>query len=286
MIALLLWLAVQQPTLDELVVRAQAYVLDFQKQLAGVVAEEAYTQDYRSFRRGASTTALSPSIHRELKSDVLMVKPQGGDRWLQFRDVFEVDGKPVRNRSERLMDLFVNPTASTKSHAERIVEESARYNVGGIERNINVPMLALTILLPENVGRFQFKAATKLDGELIKQPERSLSVVEFQERRKGTMIHGPGNADMPSSGRLWIDSKTGRIAMTELTVDTASLRATISVRYEAPAGGPLAGVSLPAEMRELYEQVGFGSRISGAATYGRFRQFQVSVDEQMAPIKK
>jgi hypothetical protein len=45
-------------------------------------------------------------------------------------------------------------------------------------------------------------------------------------------------------------------------------------------------VMLPAEMRELYEQLGFASRISGVATYGRFRQFQVSVDEQMAPVKK
>jgi hypothetical protein len=285
MIALLFWLAVQEPTLDELVVRAQAYVLEFQKQLSGIVAEETYSQDYRHFRH-PSTTARSPAVHRQLKSDLLMVKPQGADRWLQFRDVFEVDGKPVRNRSERLLDLFVNPTASTKSHAERIVEESARYNVGLIERNINVPMLALTMLLPENAGRFQFKPATKLDGELIKRPDVSLSVVEFQERRKGTMIHGPGNADMPASGRLWIDSKTGRIAMTELSVDTGSVRATIGVRYQAPASGPLAGVMLPAEMRELYEQFGFAARVSGVATYGRFRQFQVSVDEQMAPVKK
>ena len=39
---------------------------------------------------------------------------------MQFRDVFSVDGKPVRDRSERLMQLFVSPTASTASQAERI----------------------------------------------------------------------------------------------------------------------------------------------------------------------
>ena len=34
--------------------------------------------------------------HRELTSDLLLVKPAGADPWLQFRDVFEVDGKPIR----------------------------------------------------------------------------------------------------------------------------------------------------------------------------------------------
>jgi hypothetical protein len=42
----------------------------------------------------------------------------------------------------------------------------------------------------------------------------------------------------------------------------------------------------PIEMRELYQQPGRGVRMNGSATYGHFRQFQVSVDEQLMPLKK
>ena len=39
-------------------------------------------------------------------------------------------------------------------------------------------------------------------------------------------------------------------------------------------------------MRERYEIRRDGSRVDGTATYRRFRQFQVKVDEKLAPIVK
>jgi hypothetical protein len=39
-------------------------------------------------------------------------------------------------------------------------------------------------------------------------------------------------------------------------------------------------------MRERYDDRRGRSRIDGVATYGRFRQFQVKVDETIGPIKK
>ena len=39
-------------------------------------------------------------------------------------------------------------------------------------------------------------------------------------------------------------------------------------------------------MRERYEIRRDGSRVDGEATYSRFRQFQVKVDEKLAPIVK
>jgi len=283
MIALLFWLAAQEPTLESILARAQAYVVTFQQQLSGVVAEEKYEQLVRNMRGLAQTTGRSPVVHRALKSDLLLVKPRGSERWLQFRDVFEVDGKPVRNRGERLLDLFVNPSTSTQSHAQRIVEESARYNVGPIARNINVPTLALMILLPDNQTRFEFRRTSKTDPALMRAPANDPWVMEFKETRANTLIHGADNGDMPSKGRLWIDPATGRVLMTELAIDTTSVRAIIDVLY---GDGPIASLLIPVEMRELYEQFGTASRIEGTATYGRFRQFQVSVDEQLAPVKK
>jgi hypothetical protein len=43
---------------------------------------------------------------------------------------------------------------------------------------------------------------------------------------------------------------------------------------------------LPVEMNERYENKRDKSRTEAVATYGRFRQFQVKVDETFEPVKK
>src|SRR5262245_23130244 len=95
----------QEPTLADVLSRAGAYVTAFQRQLAGIVAEETYVQDIREQAisvSGPRPPQLRGPTHRELASDLLLVKPEKGDRWIQFRDVFQVDGRPVRDRTERL----------------------------------------------------------------------------------------------------------------------------------------------------------------------------------------
>src|SRR5262245_18145712 len=149
----------QEPSMATVLERADEYVTAFQRQLSGVVAEETYVQDVREPLPGG-TGPRAPMrrgpTHRELKSDLLLVKPVKADRWIQFRDVFEVDGKPIRDRSERLMKLFVEPTAATADRAEQIVTESARYNIGNVVRTINVPLFALLILDPQRREHFKF----------------------------------------------------------------------------------------------------------------------------------
>jgi hypothetical protein len=97
------------------------------------------------------------------------------------------------------------------------------------------------------------------------------------------MIRTDGEKDLPSKGRFWIDPATGRVLMSELSVENRNLRATIDVSYQSE---PLLGLLVPIEMRERYEIRRDGSRVDGTATYGRFRQFQVKVDETLAPIVK
>jgi len=69
--------------------------------------------------------------------------------------------------------------------------------------------------------------------------------------------------------------------MTELVARNRTINATIDVSFQSE---PLVGVLVPIEMREEYKDRG-GSHITGVATYGRFRQFMVNVDEKF-PIKK
>jgi hypothetical protein len=278
--------AAQEPTLGEVLRRAGTYVVEFQRSLSGVVAEEQYVQSVRyPLGTGSRASQLLPT-HRELKSDLLLVKPAGVDRWLQFRDVFQVDGKEVRDRNERLMELFVKPSSSSAAQAERIITESARYNIGNLLRTVNSPVLALVILDPRNQLRFTFRRTTHDDpllGRGTAKPPDSVWVVEFREIEKDTLIRTTNGRDLPARGRFWIEPATGQVMASEMIAEDPLIKGTIDVEYRTEA---TVGLLVPAEMRERYEIRRDGSRVDGTATYGRFRQFQVKVDEKLAPIVK
>src|SRR4051794_25987664 len=91
-------LAAQAPDVDALLDKAGDYVAAYEKTFVGVVAEETYRQEVRGIGRTDQTGFASEmrGQRRDLKSDMLLVRAPAGDRWIQFRDVFEVDGKPVR----------------------------------------------------------------------------------------------------------------------------------------------------------------------------------------------
>src|SRR3954452_12493566 len=120
--------------LDAVLDKAGDYVADYEKNFAGIVAEETYRQEVRGIggtdQRGFPVEARGQ--RRDLKSDMLLVRAPAGDRWIQFRDVFEVDGKPVRDRAERLAKLFLQPSASTQQQVDDIAAASARYNIGDV----------------------------------------------------------------------------------------------------------------------------------------------------------
>jgi hypothetical protein len=281
------------PGLEGVLARAGAYVVAFQQQLSGIVAEERYVQEAKtplpSYAIGTMPRAISVNNdpRRVLTSDLLLVKPRGGDRWIQFRDVFEVDGKPVHDRSERLVKLFLEPDASTASQVEQIVSESSRYNIGSVQRTVNVPVLALLILDPANQPRFEFHRSHDRKPKLGQPPKAAdqpdVWVVEYEELRAGTLIRTTNNRDLPARGRFWIEAASGRVLASELVADDPFLRGTIDVRYDMDAA--LAQL-VPVEMRERYDVRRDGSRVDGTATYRKFRQFQVKVDETIAPIKE
>ena len=150
-------IAAQPPapvTIEDLLQRAAVYVADFDKRFANIVAEERYEQTLMR-----TDPRFRQHVQRTLVSDFLLAKVPGEDRLVPFRDVFEVDGKPVRNREDRLTKLFLQPASTAIEQATAIMAESARYNVGP-ERNVNVPVLALMILRAPNLPRFAFGHAS------------------------------------------------------------------------------------------------------------------------------
>ena len=264
----------QTPEVDAVLDKAGDYVTVYEQTFVGVVAEETYRQEVRG-RAGTDSRGFAVearSQRRDLKSDMLLVRAPADDRWMQFRDVFDVDGKPVRDRAERLAKLFLQPSASGQRQVEDITAESARYNIGRVNRNVNLPVLALTVLEPQNRAWFSFKGSRK---------SGSVFELEYQEERGGTLIRTTGDQAMPSRGRFTIDLATGRVLSSELIAENRSLRAQIDVTY---ALEPSMGLFVPREMREKYA-LKDGSIIEGKATYARFRRYQVKVDEKFVPVK-
>jgi hypothetical protein len=258
----------QTPDLDAVLDKAADYVTAYERTFVGVVAEESYRQEVRGVGRTDQRgfAGEGRSERRDLKSDMLLVRAPAGDRWIQFRDVFEVDGKPVRDRGERLAKLFLQPSASMQQQIDDIAAASARYNIGGVNRNVNLPVLALTVLEPQNRAWFSFKGAKKAG---------SLFELEYREERGGTLIRTSGDQAMPAHGRFTIDLATGRVLSSEMVAESAAVRAQIDVAYSLE---PALAMLVPREMREKYA-LKDGSTIEGKAIYARFRRYQVVVNE-------
>jgi formylglycine-generating enzyme len=278
--------AQRPPAIDDILARAARYVEEFIERFSNVVAEERYVQDTLgnlpavaiggrgSLQRLPPTSAASS--HRELKSDFLLVKIGPLD-WLPFRDVFEVDGTPVRDREQRLARLFLPPagaaaaapTEAAVAQAQQITNESTRYNLGAMQRTINTPILALMLLQRNMQNGVRFSLGKRDPGA-----GENVWAVEYKEEARPTLVRGAGNLDIPASGRFWIDAVTGRIVKAEINLSAPGVRARVTTSFHFDERFQ---IDVPVEMREHYELD--RSQVNGTASYGRFRRFDVNADQ-------
>jgi hypothetical protein len=272
--------------LDQLLARATWYAIDFVNKLSSVVAEERYIQDSNVALATVAIPALGgrgapgmnlprgSSKHRELRADFLIVK-SAGDMWTPFRDVFEVDHIPIRDREERLAKLFLNakPDASADEQAKAIADESGRYNLGAVQRTINNPVFALIFLQPDVRQRFKFT-----DGKPDRKAGADIRVVDYVEESRPTVIAGRPGEDMPAFGRFWIENATGRVVKAEVRVEVKDIKANLTTTFRSDER---LGIDVPNEFREEYDLR--DGRVSGVASYARFRKFEVKSTEELAP---
>jgi hypothetical protein len=268
--------AAQEPSLEVVLKRAAAYVAAFRQQLSGIAAEETYTQQIVNTTRFVDSLLMMPT--RRLKSDLLLVKPDGSDRYVELRDVFDVDGREVRDRQTRLEQLLRDRSSSADARIGQIISESARYNIGAVTRNVNTPLLALQFLDAAQQPRFRFRHVDKnkpvfgsnqdesANQSMVFRVSTEMWTIEYEERGRNTIIRKPDGGRQPAHGRFWINPSDGSVLISELVVDGGGVIATITVSYQTE---PLMGFLVPIEMRESY--VGKGERITGLAEYGRFR---------------
>ena len=285
------------PRLEDLLARAARYVVDFETAFAKTVAEERYLQQVITTQapRAVSGT-LRDDVperrveRRELRSDFLLIKLPEQNQWIPFRDVFEVDGRAVRDREARLVRLLLESPRDALDQARQIVAESARYNLGDLTRTINTPLVALAALHANGQSRFRFS-----DLKLDRAVGQGVYVVAYQEQAGPTLVQGLDGLDLFARGRLWIDERSGRVLRSEIIVEhplVVSRQVTVGPSgVHAPVVATLTTlfrdhpeftVAVPVEMREEYSLPDWaGLRVTGVATYTQFRRFGVQVDEQV-----
>jgi len=279
--------APQTPTLDAVLVRAGEYVTAFHESFRLIVADESYVQIQRGYgvasgdlaALGATAGESTGHKVRKIKSEFALIANPGSSTWHGFRDVLEVDGKPVQDQKDRLRHLFVEAPATAYAEARRIDDEGSRYNLGGIKRTINIPTFTLMCLLPKNQAGFEFKkkAEKKVGGV-------TAWVISFVEKQRPTFIMSPAGAPMPTRGEVWIDPATGRVLRTQVVVDSLDAFEELRRRPERYNSFPRIQIDVtfgqdarlnlwvPLEMQEVYDRQ--AEVVTCTATYSNFRRFE------------
>jgi hypothetical protein len=254
--------------LSTLLDRTSAYVDNFLQAFSTVVADERYVQDARAPVSSEGPGAAEMPRHVELRSDFLFVTTDAEANWLTFRDVYAVNGRPVRDREERLAKLFLHSDGNRIERAGQITLDGYRYNIGSPDRTIANPLVVLGLLQQKYRGRFQF-ALRGIDQAL--GPDTW--IIKFDERVRPTILRTADRRDVSTSGRVWVDGASGRILQTELNTSTGDRVLTL-FRYDDQIK-----VAVPVEMRDL---TWFNrAPITGVATYANLRRFVVTTSQDL-----
>jgi len=194
-----------------------------------------------------------------------------GVGWVGFRDIIRVDGKPVVDRTDRLMKILSEAGPDLVKQGRALADEGSRFNLGSVIRTINHPVLAFTFLSLDRQDRSEFSISgtARVDGI-------ATTVLKFTEvARPGTVAGAPGK-HVQASGRYWVEPFTGRIVRVELHLDTDQAKAVLTSRYGA---APSFTVLVPLELDETFESA-FAEVIEGKARYSAFRRFAVDTLEK------
>jgi hypothetical protein len=248
----------------DLLERVQAFAERYRRESPSLVAEERYVQNV-TYTRGGQPK------HREMTSELVMVRLPGSAGWVTLRDVLVVDKRRLHDREERLLKLLQSPQADAFARASELARESARFNLGSVNRTINVPDVAIEYLLPQHTGRMQFDApkSVTVDGAAVE-------MFRFREVRGPSIVRDPRGADLRAEGRVWADPASGEIVRTELILRDRQSSGTNTVDFHIE---PRLSMRVPVKMTERYTMP--GELIDSVATYTNFRSFAVATTEKL-----
>jgi succinate dehydrogenase hydrophobic anchor subunit len=253
-------------SLKDVMHRVGAYVDAYGDRASIVVCTEQYEQH----ADGSNSVAQT----RTLVSDFALVYADAIHGWLGFRDVIEVNDRAVQDREDRLAHVLMGAQGRF-DEARRLSDEGARFNLGNLQRNFNVPTSALFFFVTENHDRFKFSARRVLDDGTWE--------IAFRETGKPAMIRTPEGEPVTTTGTLWVRPEDGVVVRTMLEVDVTMHRlnplqrgkGSIDVSYRLV---DTLGTWLPASMDEAFAATRQDAwdKVTGHAEYSNYRRFETS----------
>jgi hypothetical protein len=254
---------------------AMRYAMNYEQRFALLAAEEHYIQELqRPPNPGSNLTRANPgggmqgggAINQQIiKSDFLLVQLGGdGEGFMPFRDSYEVKGRKLRERDDRLLKLFTSNDKGRFEKAAKFSDDSSKHNLGNVARTINIPLLAMMFLHPRVNERFEFT-----DGGEETIGGRILRKAAYKEVARPTLIKTSRGRDLAMTGMLWIDPFNGTVVKTELNAADPIVRTQITVMFRREDALDL---WVPEKMEEYYKAYSGLDDIIATATYTNVRR--------------
>jgi hypothetical protein len=258
---------------------AMRYVINYEQQFALLVSEEHYTQELQrppnpgdnlSQRNpGGGMRAGGQQNLQIFKSDFLLVQlGMDGEGWMPFRDTFEVKGKKVRDRNDRLLKLFLENDKRSFEKAAEFNENSNKNHLGNVARTINIPTLGMMLLHPRVNERFEFT-----DGGEETMNGRVLRRAIYREAARPTLIKTTRGRDLALTGTVWIEPFSGAVVKTEMNAADPALRCQVTVTFRRDDA---LDMWVPERMEEYYKANLAVDDILATATYSNVRRYRRS----------
>ncbi len=258
---------------------AMRYVMNYEQQFALLVSEEHYVQELqrppnpgdnlsRSNPGGGMRAGGAMNV-QSIKSDFLLVQlGMDGEGWMPFRDAYEVKGKKLRNRDERLLKLFLDNDKEAFDKAQRFNEASTKHHLGNVARTINIPTLGMMLLHPRVNERFEF---TDGGEEVING--RVLRKAIYREAARPTLIKTTRGRDLALTGLIWIDPFSGAVVKSEMNAADPAVRCQVVVTFRRDDALEM---WVPDRMEEYYKAALAVDDILATATYTNVRKYRRS----------
>jgi hypothetical protein len=254
---------------------AMRYTMNYEQRFALLAAEEVYQQELQRPPNPGSNLSRSnpgggmqgggPINTQTIKSDFLLVQLGGdGEGWMPFRDAFEVKGRKLRDRDDRLLKLFTSNHKDRFDKAAQLTTDSTKFNLGNVARTINIPTLAMMFLHPRVNERFEFT-----DGGEETINGRVLRKAFYKEVARPTLIKTSRGRDLALTGMMWIDPFTGTVVKTELNAADPIVRCQVTVTFRREEALDL---WVPDKMEEYYKAYSGLDDILATATYTNVRR--------------
>ena len=253
------------------VAAASRWTARFEAGLSGLLFRERYLQTTNG-SSSAIQAMTTPGGRRDqllLEANLFLLRAGATGELVLFRDVYKAQGRDVTDHTERLQKLLTAGTAASISQARRLSEASARYNVGNVNRTVNIPTMAFRYLEAPRIGGVRFSHAGRdtVDG-------LPTVMIDFEEVGTPTLVRGSAYRDVPGRGRYWIHADSGAVVRALVEFDAYDLSGRMEITLMLH---PQLAAWVPKEMTEVWRAL--GQRTTGLAQYDRYQRLDVSTTE-------